>query len=140
MLVMRPRVVEFGARTLEGVERVSIDSYGEDMAEAWDREGPSMVFADAVRRRTVLTIAQPLGAESDLGVLGLGELEQLRVRFMSGGDARQSELRVDGVVQSVTHRFNTSGVTREIRLLCVSDAGDEDPVVVVQADAQGGGS
>ena len=137
MLVMRPGTVRFGGEVWRGVERVSIDSSTLDGAETWGNRGAHPVFADSVRRRSVVRVVQEIGGD-DLGAPGLGALGELTVVCSRGSDAQGREIVVRAVVQSVSYSFGSGGARREVRLVAVSTNGSSDPVSVV-GHAGGGG-
>ncbi len=129
MVVLRPSSVAFDGQRFGDVERVTIESFSLDMAESWDEEGPNLVFADSVRRKTTATIVQSV-AHTDLDSPGLGSLGELVVELTPGSDALARTITLDGVVQSVGYTVQGDRTRREIRLVAVSGAGDDAPVRV----------
>ena len=129
MLVMRPAKVTFGSSEWDGVVRVAIESSSEEMATAWDDEGPNLMFADSVRRKSSATVYREIQGD-DLASPELGKKSTLVVDVDRGNDADGRRISMSCVVQSVSYSFSGGRSTRIIRLVAVSGAGDDDPVNV----------
>lgn len=132
MIILRPDRVSFAGSDWNGVERLAIDRVGSRMVRGWSEDGPHAVFVDVPEQtvrvrvtlaadRTMLTSPRP------------GDLGQLRVELSGGGDEGRRLVRIDAVVESVTHDIAGARAVRTITLTAVSDDGDDDPVLVTDA-------
>ena len=130
MLVIRPSVVKFGAAVWGDVLRVAIESPSVEMAEAWDDEGPHLMFADSARGKTGVRVFQEIVGD-DLSSPDLGSEGTFRVEVDRGNDADGRVIFMTAVVQSVSYSFSGSRSTREVRLVAVSDDGGDEPVSVI---------
>lgn len=133
MVVLRPDRVRFGSDEWEGVQRVSFDRSGTRTIEEWGDEGPQLVFADVSRVRVKARVVQAFRA-TDLESPIPGAMEELRIEVSGGSDAGRKVVKTDAVVQSVAYSVGGSRSERTITLVCVSAAGDEDPVSVTNAN------
>lgn len=129
---MRPSEVAFGSDVWDGVERVAIDRSGARVIREWGSEGPALVFADVGEYQVRARVWQALD-RTTLGGPIPGALAQVRIDLDAGSDAGRRRVRFDAVVESVTHEVSDYRAVRVISLIAVSDAGDEDPVVVSDA-------
>lgn len=130
MVVLRPSSVEFDGQRFGDVERVTIDSFSLDMAESWGEEGPELMFADSVRRKTTATVVQSV-SRTELEVPELGLMGELVVDVTPGSDALTRRLEVDVVVQSVGYVVRGDRTRREIRFVGVSLDGESSPIRVI---------
>ncbi|GEM_PF-1793568 len=130
MVVLRPSSVEFDGQRFGDVERVTIDSFSLDMAESWGEEGPELMFADSVRRKTTATVVQSV-SRTELEVPELGSMGELVVEVTPGSDALARRIEVDVVVQSVGYAVLGDRTRREIRFVGVSLDGESSPIRVI---------
>lgn len=130
MLVFRPASVKFGNDVWDDVLRVAIESSSVEMAEEWDDEGPNLMYADSVRRRTGVRVIQDLDGD-DLLDPEIGDEATLRVEVDRGNDSDARVVSCKAMVQSVSYSFSGSRSSREIRLVAVSTRGDVEPVGVI---------
>lgn len=135
MVVLRPSSVAFDGVRFGDVEQVTFDSFSLDMAETWGEDGPELMFADSVRRKTTATVAQSV-SRTELEVPELGSMGELVVELTPGSDALARTVTMDVVVQSVKYTVDMERTRREIRFVGVSDDG-ETPPVRVSADTGG---
>ncbi|MCA9302510.1 MAG: hypothetical protein KC996_00160 [Phycisphaerales bacterium] len=133
MVVLRPDLVRFGSNDWEGVQRVSFDRFGTRTIEEWGDEGAQLVFADVSRIRVKARVIQSFET-TDLESPIPGEMEELRIEVSGGSDVDRKIVRADAVVESVSYAVGGSRSERTIILVCVSDAGDADPVTVTNAN------
>jgi hypothetical protein len=132
MVVLRPDRVRFGNAEWEGVRRVSFDRFATRAIEEWGDDGPQLVFADVSRVRVKARIVQEFET-TDLESPMPGAMEELRIELSSGSDVGRKVLEAQAVVQSVSYAAGGSRSERTITLVCVSSAGDADPVSVSNA-------
>lgn len=132
MMILRPDRVTFAGTEWSGVERLAIERAASRVVRGWSEDGPHAVFVDVVEQtvrvrvtlaadRTMLTSPKP------------GDLGQLRVELSGGGDEGRRLVRIEAVVESVTHDIAGARAVRTVTLTAVSDDGDDDPVVVTDA-------
>lgn len=133
MLILSPSSVRFGIDVWSDVYRVAIESRSVEVVEEWGDDGPYEVFVDSTRRKTLVRVLQDVGKD-ELETPSVGALGTLVVEADRGNDADQSVVTLSGVVESVSYLFSGSRSTREVRLIAMSSAGDQDPVSVSGGD------
>ncbi len=129
MIMLRPDRVTFGSAAWPGVERLAVDRVGTRVVRAWTEGGPFPTFADVTEQTVRVRVVQSLD-QTDLNAPAPGDRALLRAELSRGGDERRRLLRVDAVVESVTHEIGPRAATRTVTLTAVSDDADEDPVVL----------
>jgi len=129
VLVTRPDRVTFGGVVWDSVERVAVERFSLDMAEAWGGGGPELAFADSVARKTTARVVQSLAGD-DLGAPELGAMGTLRVEVSKGSDAGARVIEMSCVVQSVSYSIDGDRSRREVRLVAISAGGAASPIVV----------
>jgi hypothetical protein len=132
MIILRPDRVTFAGVNWNGVERLAIDRLGTRVVRGWSEDGPHATFVD-VPEQTVRVRVALAADRTMLNSPRPGDLGQLRVELAGGGDEGRRLVRIDAVVESVTHDIAGSRAVRTVTLTAVSDEGDDDPVVVTDA-------
>lgn len=132
MIILRPDRVSFAGQDWAGVERLSIDRVGTRVVRAWSDDGPHAVFADVPEQAVRVRVTQAIDQTALTAPLP-GDLGQLRVELGRGADEQRRLVRIDAVVESVTHEIAGRVAQRVVGLIAVSPSGGTDPVVVTDA-------
>jgi hypothetical protein len=131
MIIIRPDRVTFDGQEWPGVARLAVDRLAPGFVREYDESGPYPTFADAPEQLVRIRLTQAID-QTQLGSPRPGDLGQLRVE-LGAADEQRRLVRIDAVVESVTHDITPRAATRTVSLVAVSDAGDEDPVVITDA-------
>lgn len=132
MLVLNPARVTFDGKAWADVRSVSVSRSAQRTIVEHGEGGVFPVFVDVTEVRIGVEVVQALG-EEDADALLPGEAGTLRFETRpGGGDANGRRVSVSCVVTGVSYEVSGGGANRRrVRLVAVSDAGDEDPVSVV---------
>jgi hypothetical protein len=134
MLSLNPRMVEFGGDEWTGVSSVSISRWSERLLAEWGDEGPHAVLVDVPQERVTVEVVQELlGDDMDEPHPGTqGVLTW--TTSAKAGDTPERRVTLTGVIQSVDYELSVRrGSVRRVKLVAVSDDGQEDPVAVTNA-------
>ena len=143
MLMLVPRVVKFGAITIERVVAVAVDRMAAKSVVEWGDAGPFVVLADVPEQRVTVTVRQVLTRE-DLADLKPGASGMLVIYTgATAGESGRRKVSGTGVLQSAESEIRggegTGGAASAMRVLkfvMVSSDGVTDPIVVVDAGAE----
>jgi len=132
MLILRPNLVTFAGDAWPRVERLAIDRVGTKVIRDFSDDGPYPTLIDVPEHLVRVRVIQAFDT-TDLASPKPGDLGQLRVELARGGDEGRRLIRIDCVVESVTHDLSARAATRTITLTAQSASGDADPVLITDA-------
>ncbi len=134
MLILRPNLVSFAGSEWPNIERLAIDRVGTKVVREWSDEGPYPTLVDVPEHLVRVRITQSFDT-TNLSSPKPGDLGLLRVELARGGDEGRRLIRIDCVVESVTHDLSArpSATTRTITCTAQSATGGTDPVLITDA-------
>lgn len=132
MIILRPDLVTFAGAEWPGVERLSIDRVATRVVKAWSDDGPHAVFVDVPEQLVRVRITQPIDQTSLASPLP-GNQGQLRIEPGRGADEGRKLIRIEAVIESVTHEITARTSQRTVSLIAVSPGPNDDPVLITDA-------
>ncbi|MCC5824020.1 MAG: hypothetical protein LAT64_13120 [Phycisphaerales bacterium] len=132
MIILRPNTVSFAGTDWPRVERLAIDRVAAKTVREWSEHGPYPTLVDVPEHLVRVRIVQAFD-QTEMTSPRPGDLGQLRVELTRGGDEGRRLVRIDAVVESVTHDIGPKQALRTITLTAQSSAGSADPVLITNA-------
>lgn len=134
MLLLNPRLVQFGPHAWDDVAAVTIDRAAARLAEEWGDLGPHAAFADVPELRTTIRIVQEL-LRDDLDAPLPGTQDELTLHTSPAwADGGRRKLTARAIITRIEHEVSLKrGAIRTITLLAISEDGADDPITFSEA-------
>ncbi len=132
MIILRPNLVTFAGTDWHAVERLAIDRVATKVVREWSEQGPYPTLVDVPEHLVRVRVVQNFD-QTELTSPRPGDLGQLRAELARGGDEGRRVVRIDAVVESITHEIGPKQALRTITLIAQSSSGTTDPVQITSA-------